>query len=90
MVVVDEISKVAHFIPMKSTFKEINIVDILIKEIFWFHQISKVVISHRDAQFTSNVFKSMFKGMDNQPNFSTSYHHQKDDVTTLLYALKFW
>ena len=35
MVVVDELSKATHFIPVKSTFKEINVADILMKEIFF-------------------------------------------------------
>ena len=34
MVVVDKLSKVAHFIPIKSTYKAVNIADIFMKEIF--------------------------------------------------------
>ena len=33
-VVIDKLSKAAHFIPIKSTYKEVNIVDIFLKEIF--------------------------------------------------------
>ena len=31
MVVVDKLSKVVHFIPLKSTYKGVNIVDIFMK-----------------------------------------------------------
>ena len=34
MVVVDKLSKVAHFIPVKTTYKAANIADIFLKQIF--------------------------------------------------------
>ena len=45
MVVIDKLSKYANFIPVKSTFKAINIVEIFMKEIFRLHGIPKMVIS---------------------------------------------
>ena len=57
MVVVDEISKDAHFIPLKYTFKEINIAGILMKEFFFLHRVLKVVISDRDAKFTGKFLE---------------------------------
>ena len=54
MVVVDKLSKEAHFIPVKTTHKASNIAYIFMKEIFWLHKISKVIISDRDPKFTGN------------------------------------
>ena len=34
MVVVDKLSKYAHFIPVKSTYKVVNVAEIFLKEIF--------------------------------------------------------
>ena len=34
MLVVDKLSKATHFIPVKTTYKAVNIADIFIKEIF--------------------------------------------------------
>jgi hypothetical protein len=34
MVVVDKLSKSAHFIPIKSTYKEIDIAQVFMKEVF--------------------------------------------------------
>ena len=34
MVVVDKLSKFAHFIPVKSTFKVVNIIEFFLREIF--------------------------------------------------------
>ena len=53
-VLIDKLSKESHFIPMKSTYKAMNIVDILLKEIFRFHRIPKEIISDRDVKFTEN------------------------------------
>ena len=43
-VVIDKLSKEAHFIPVKLTYKAVNIVDIFLKEIFRLHGIPKVII----------------------------------------------
>ena len=51
-VVIDKLSKETHFIPMKSTYKAMNIADIFLKEIFRLHGIPKVIISDRDVKFT--------------------------------------
>ena len=45
-VVVNKLSKVAHFIPLMSTYKAVHIADIFLKEIFWLHGIPKVLISN--------------------------------------------
>ena len=39
MVVDNKLSKVAHFIPVKSTYKDVNIADIFMKEIFMIHDV---------------------------------------------------
>ena len=44
MVVVDKLSKVAHFIPVKNNYKDVNIADIFLKQFFSLHGISKVII----------------------------------------------
>ena len=64
MVVVDKLSKVAHFIPVKSTCKAIDIASIFMKEIFRLHGMPKEIISDRDTKFTSNFWKSLFVGFE--------------------------
>ena len=54
MVVVDKLSKAAHFIPVNTTYKAANIADIFMKQIFRLHGIPKVIISDRDPKFTGN------------------------------------
>ena len=76
MVVVDKLSKEAHFIHVKTIYKAANIADIFLKQIFRLHGIPKVIISDRDPKFTSNFWRSLFKGLNTTLNFSTSFHSQ--------------
>ena len=62
MVVVDKLSKEAHFIPVNYTYKVVNIANIFMKEIFKLHGVPKVILSHRDAKFTE-IWKTLFKGL---------------------------
>ena len=81
MVVINKLSKSVHFIPIKSTFKAINIVEIFMKEIFRLHGIPKMVISDRHVNFTSAFLKELFAGINTNLNFSMSYHSQTDGHT---------
>ena len=54
MVVVEKISKEAHFIPVKTTHKAANIAKIFMKLFFCLHGIQKVIISDRDSKFMGN------------------------------------
>ena len=74
MVVINKLSKEAHFIPIKTTYKDANIVDIFMKQIFDLHGIPKVIISDTDPKFMGNFWKSLFKGLNTTLNFSTSFH----------------
>ena len=73
-VVVDKLPKEAHFIPMKSTYKAIQIADIFLKDIFRLHRIPKEIISYRDAKLTENLWRYLFSRLETQLNFSTAYH----------------
>jgi hypothetical protein len=81
MVVVDKLSKVAHFIPVKSTHKANDIANIFMKEIFRLHGLPKAIISDRDTKFTSNFWKGLFQELGTQLKFSTAYHPQTDGQT---------
>ena len=52
MVVVDKLTKEVHFIPIKSTHKASNIVNIFVKDIFILHGLPKPIILDRDVNFT--------------------------------------
>jgi hypothetical protein len=81
MVVVVKLSKYSHFVPVKSTWKEIDISNIFMKEIFRLHGMLREIVSNRDTKFTSRFWKSLMVGFETKSLFSTTYHHQNDGHT---------
>ena len=77
MVVVEKLTKVAHFISVKSTHKTDDIAKIFMKDIFKLHGLKGIVFD-RDVKFTSNFWKGLFAYLGTKLNFSTAYHPQTD------------
>ena len=81
MVVVNKLTKAAHFIPVKSTHKTDDIAKIFMKEIFKLHGLPKAIVSDRDVKFTSNFWKGLFVDLGTKINFSIAYHPQIEGKT---------
>jgi hypothetical protein len=52
MVVVDKLTKATHFIPVKTTHKETNTVEIDMEKVARLHGVPKAIISDKDSTFT--------------------------------------
>jgi len=74
MVVVDKLTKVAHFIPVKTTHKTKNIAETYMKEVVQLHGVPKEIFLDRDLKFTSKFWKGLFKGFGTNSNLITSYN----------------
>ena len=59
MVVVENLSKLDHFIPIKSTHKNDDIARIFMREVFILHGLPKVIVFDMDTKFISNFWKSV-------------------------------
>jgi hypothetical protein len=82
MVVVDKLTKVAYFIPVKSTHKATNIVLIYMREIANMHGIPKKIVSNKDSKLTSNFWRDIQRIWDGTNlNFGTTYHLETDGQT---------
>ena len=77
-VIVDRLTKSAHFIPVKSTYIAENYVRHYIDEIVRWHGIPLSIISDRGAHFTSHFWRSFKKNIGSQVKLSTSFHPQTD------------
>jgi hypothetical protein len=53
MVVVEKLTKAAHFVPVKTTHTTTNIAEIFMKGISRLHGILRTIVSDRDTNFTS-------------------------------------
>ena len=78
MVVVDRLTKVAHFIPVKSTYIASYVAQVFISEIVRLHGVPKKIVSNSDAKFTSKFWKDLFSGLGTELAFNTTYHLQTD------------
>jgi hypothetical protein len=81
MVVLENLTKVFHFIPVKSTHKAVDIVEIYMHEVAKLHGVPKTIVSGRDSKITSNFWKGLFKGFGTSLNLNTTYHPETDDQT---------
>ena len=81
MVLVDKLTKEAHFISVKSTHKTNDIAKIFMKEIFKLHGLPKEIVFDTDVKFTSNFWKGLFADLGTKLNLSTAYHPHTDGKT---------
>jgi hypothetical protein len=81
MVVVEKLTKAAHFVPVKTTHIIDNIADIFMREIARLHGIPRTIVSDRDTKFTSNFWKGLFKGFGTNLKSITTYHSHSDGQT---------
>jgi hypothetical protein len=84
MVVVDKFSKSAHFIPVKSTCKAIDIANIFMKDIFILHGMPREIVSDRNTRFTASFWKSLMVGLETKLLFSITYDPQTDGQTEIV------
>ena len=73
MVVVDLFTKVAHFIPVRSSYNVATVAKIYMEQVVKLHRIPKKIISDRDPVFTSSLWRSMQQELGTQLNFSSAY-----------------
>ncbi|KAJ0466688.1 putative nucleotidyltransferase, Ribonuclease H [Helianthus annuus] len=77
-VIVDRLTKSAHFLPIKETDKFSTLADIYLKEVVSRHGVPTSIISDRDARFTSELWQAMHKSFGSRLDMSTAYHPQTD------------
>ena len=77
-VVVDRLTKTAHFIPIKVTFSVERLAEIYVASIVRLHGVPLSIISDRDARFTSQFWRCVQRTLGTQLKFSTAFHPQTD------------
>ncbi|GJS54569.1 putative reverse transcriptase domain-containing protein [Tanacetum coccineum] len=76
-VIVDRLTKSAHFLPMKETDSMDNMTRQYLKDVVSRHGVPVSIISDRDNKFTSH-FWSFNESLGTQLDMSTAYHPQTD------------
>ncbi|GJR93716.1 reverse transcriptase domain-containing protein [Tanacetum coccineum] len=77
-VIVDRLTKSAHFIPIRATDSMETLTRLYIKEIVSRHGVPISIISDRDSHFTSRFWQSLQNALGTQLDMSTAYHPETD------------
>nr|GEZ09834.1 putative reverse transcriptase domain-containing protein [Tanacetum cinerariifolium] len=77
-VIVDRLTKSAHFLPMKETDPIEKLMKHYIKEVVTRHGVPVSIISDRDSKFMSLFWKALHKALGTRLDMSTAYHPQTD------------
>jgi hypothetical protein len=68
----DQLTKVAHFIPIKTTYFVPQLAELYM---------SKKIMSNRGTQFNLKFWERLHETLDTQLHFSSAYHPQTDGQT---------
>ena len=80
-VIVDRLTKVAHFIPVQTDYTGAKLAELYMSRIVCLHGVPKKIVSDRGTQFTSRFWEKFHESMDTKLNFSSAYHPQTDGQT---------
>jgi hypothetical protein len=73
-VIVDRLTKVAHCIPVMTTYTEPQLAELYMSRIVYLHGVLKKIVSDRGTQFTLKFWERLHETSDTQVNFSSTYH----------------
>jgi transposase InsO family protein len=75
------LTKVAHFIPVKTTYSGPQLAELYMSRIVCLHGVPKMIVSDRGTQVTSRFWERLHEILDTQLHFSSTYHSQTDGQT---------
>nr|GEY22349.1 putative reverse transcriptase domain-containing protein [Tanacetum cinerariifolium] len=77
-VVVDRLTKSAHFLPIREDYNTEKLARIYINEIVARHGVPVSIILDRDGRFASHLWQALQKALGTKLNMSTTYHPETD------------
>ncbi|KAH0672578.1 hypothetical protein KY284_023665 [Solanum tuberosum] len=77
-VIVDRLTKSAHFLPVHTTFSTERLARIYIREVVRLHGVPVSIISDWGSQFTSSFWRAFQEELGTRVPLSTAFHPQTD------------
>ncbi|XP_022872029.1 uncharacterized protein LOC111391109 [Olea europaea var. sylvestris] len=78
-IIVDRLTKIARFLPIKVTYSLDKLTKIYVDEIISLYGAPISIVSNRDSRFTSKFWPGLQKAMSTKLHFSTAFHPQTND-----------
>ena len=77
-VAIDRLSKVAHFIPIRSTSTASDLAPIYMRVVVRLHSVPRTIVLDRGAKFVSKLWDILRKALGTTLRTSTAFHPQID------------
>nr|GFA35112.1 retrotransposable element Tf2 [Tanacetum cinerariifolium] len=84
-VVVDRLTKSAHFLPIRKDYFVSRLAEIFQQEIVRLHGTPSAIVSDRDPRFASRFWKGLQNAWGTRLKFSTAFHPQTDGQIEFAY-----
>jgi hypothetical protein len=80
-VIIDRLTKIAHFLPVKTYYPVLTYAQMYIARILSLHDVPKIIVSDRGPQFVSKFSEELHKSLGTKLLHSSAYHPQTSGQT---------
>jgi hypothetical protein len=80
-VIIDRLTKIAHFLPVKTKYAVVAYTELYIARILSLHGILKTIVADRGPQFVSKFWSELHKSLGTKLLHSLAYHPQTSGQT---------
>lgn len=78
------LQKFVHFMPLSHPYTAAKVAQVFMSNVFKLHGLPRSIVSDRDAAFTSNFWRELFKLQGTELAISSAYHPQSDRQTAVV------
>lgn len=85
-VVVDQFSKMSHFIPCAKTFDASRVASLFLKYVVRLHELQKTIIFNWGVKFVTYSWKTLWAKLVTKLKYSSAFHLQTNSQIEVVYG----